>query len=189
MAIEIHHDPRRLHGGTSRRTPLDPPMPSFQCTTCGETHDGLPDLTFLSPDLYHALSRAERAGRAWITTDLCRVDDHHFIRCTLDIPIVGHKECLCFGLWLSASEKNFERYRELFDDDDPPRERYVGYISNEIPGYRGTRGLVGAATLQPHNRRPTVELEPTDHPFAVAQREGVTLDEAVRLCGPWLHGA
>lgn len=29
--------------------------------------------------------------------------------------------------------------------------------------------------------RPTIELEPTDHPFAVDQREGILLEQAWRI--------
>ena len=161
-------------------------MLSFQCKTCGETHQGLPDLAFDAPYYYHALTEGERASRAKLTPDFCQMDDHYFIRTSLELPIIGHQDTFSYGVWLSVSEKNFLRYWDMFDAEDTPQDRYVGWVANLIPGYPNTLELKGAA----HTRatlRPALELEPSDHPLAVLQRDGVDLEDLINICSELMH--
>ena len=44
-----------------------------------------------------------------------------------------------------------------------------------LPGYPDTLRLKSRAPTRAIGRRPRVELEPTDHPLAVEQRQGITL--------------
>jgi hypothetical protein len=37
------------------------------------------------------------------------------------------------------------------------------------------------AHYQGNNQRPLIKLEPSDHPLALAQKDGITLDEAWRI--------
>lgn len=161
-------------------------MLSFKCKTCGETHHGLPDLAFDAPYYYQAIAQSERGARTKLTADFCQVDDHYFIRTSLEIPIIGQAETFSYGVWLSVSEKNFLRYWELFDVADPPQDRYVGWVANQVPGYPNTLELKGAA----HTRktlRPYLELEPSDHPLAVLQRDGIDLEDLVHICSEIMH--
>ena len=41
---------------------------------------------------------------------------------------------------------------------------------------------------QAGNLRPLVELEPTDHPLAVEQRNGITMDRVREIAEALLHG-
>jgi hypothetical protein len=41
--------------------------------------------------------------------------------------------------------------------------------------------------LRPLNKRPLVELEPTDHPLAVEQRNGITMARVREIVEPLLH--
>lgn len=45
----------------------------------------------------------------------------------------------------------------------------------------------GVVHLQPVPTRPLVELEPTEHPLAVDQREGITPDRAREIVMAVLH--
>ena len=50
-----------------------------------------------------------------------------------------------------------------------------GWFSTEPPGYsESTLKLRTLIHTQPVGERPHIELEPTEHPLAVEQREGVT---------------
>ena len=44
-----------------------------------------------------------------------------------------------------------------------------------------TLSLKTRAHFRGDGMRPSIELEPTDHPFAVHQREGISLDEAWKI--------
>ncbi|HZG42899.1 MAG TPA: DUF2199 domain-containing protein [Longimicrobium sp.] len=55
-------------------------------------------------------------------------------------------------------------------------------------GYPDTLLLKTYVHLQPVPVRPLVELEPTDHPLAVDQREGVTQERAREIVEAVLHG-
>jgi hypothetical protein len=62
----------------------------YKCTTCGEEHEGLPDLSFASPFHFGTVPEAERAKRAILTSDTCVIDDgDFFVRVCLPIPIRG----------------------------------------------------------------------------------------------------
>ena len=160
----------------------------YVCATCGEEHDELPDLGYAAPIYYDSMPEAERGPGTRLTPDLCELNGDYFVRGVIELPIQGTGERFGYGVWLSLSEKNFRRYEELFDETDPPPERYVGWISNRIPGYPDTTELKGAATLRSGRLRPTIELEPTDHPLAVYQREGIPLEAVIEICSKAVHG-
>jgi hypothetical protein len=165
---------------------------SYVCSVCGAEHDGLPALTFKSPDYWHALDEENRAnGRC--DSDVCVTrtpEEHFFVRCALVLPIKnGPERTLEFGVWSTLSRDNFMRYAETFNDADQSKlGPMFGWLSNEIAG-----DFAGAANLKCHihpqddRQRPIVELEPTNHPLALAQRDGITFEYAQHLVHR--HGA
>lgn len=165
---------------------------SFVCSVCGEEHDGLPALTFKSPDYWRALDEESRAaGRC--DADFCVTrtpEENFFIRCVLVLPINdGPERTLEFGVWSTLSRENFMRYGETFSDSDQSKlGPMFGWFSNEMRGdFSGSFNLKCRVHPQDNRQRPMVELEPTDHPLAVAQREGITFEYAQRLMHK--HGA
>jgi hypothetical protein len=61
-----------------------------------------------------------------------------------------------------------------------------GWLATAIAGYRpSTLGLKTNVHTQPVGERPLVELEPTDHPLAVQQRDGISLARAQEIA-QWL---
>jgi hypothetical protein len=160
---------------------------TYKCTKCDKTHEGLPDVAFDAPIYYDGLPESERNERVWKDSDFCQVDTDYFIRGVLEIPIIGHKETFAYGVWTSVSEKNFRRYQKIFKVERPAAERYVGWISNRIAGYPDTLKVKAAAHVRPRGLRPTIEVEPTDHPLAVAQRDGLTMDQVIDIVSEVLH--
>ncbi|HXN55442.1 MAG TPA: DUF2199 domain-containing protein [Myxococcales bacterium] len=53
---------------------------------------------------------------------------------------------------------------------------YFGWFMNYLPGYPSTLWLKTRAHLRPAPLRPVLELEPTDHPLALEQRNGISID-------------
>ncbi len=162
----------------------------YRCSTCKKMHTGLPDLGFASPHQYEGLSKAERRKLAKLSHDFCQIEDDRFIRAVLDVPIVGTNECFGWGVWVSLSQRNFDRYAELFHEDPPAGEGpYFGWLCNQVPSYPDTLNLKTQVHLRSAKHRPRIELEPTDHPLAVHQREGISLADLLARIGDRLHSS
>jgi len=159
---------------------------SFVCSVCGETHDGLAAWALKRPDHWFVLTEEERAeGKC--DDDLCVTPDgHYFVRCVLELPLInGPEETFEFGVWCSLSEPNFRRYVETYNDNDQSKlGPMFGYLSNEMKGFPNSFALKTDVHPQDDRRRPTVELEPTDHPLAVAQREGIAFEKVLEIVHP-----
>ena len=152
-------------------------------------HEGLPDLAFDAPYYYHTVPEAERAQRCTLTSDLCSIDDEDFfIRGCLEVPIAGGDESFAWGVWMSVSRANYRKYVEHYDDPDQSGlGPFVGWLSVRLPGYPDTLKLVVRAHLNDGGERPSLELEPTDHPLAVDQREGVPFERLREIVEASLH--
>jgi hypothetical protein len=161
----------------------------YRCATCGEMHEGLPDVGFDSPIYYHQLGEEERRRVAILTEDWCSIEDRDFfVRGVLPVPIRGHERPFMWGVWVSLSRTNFERYVAHFKEDPPEGEGpYTGWISNQIAPYPDTLRLAAKVHLQAGGWRPRLELAPTDHPLAVHQREGIELEELLGMIDDRLH--
>ncbi len=162
----------------------------FTCATCGEVHEGIPDIAFDAPYYFDQMKPEERAGTAKLSDDFCSIgDEEFFIRTCLRIPIRGYDEDFMWGVWVSLSRENFERYRQVFDKETPPEGEgpYFGWFSNRIGGYPETLNLKTRVHLQSGGARPLLELEPTDHPLSVHAREGIELEALIELIGDRLH--
>lgn len=107
---------------------------AYQCATCGEMHEGIPDVGFEWPDPYFGVPGSERERRIHGTTDTCVIDDENFfIRGVLVIPIRGENTDLGLGVWVSQKRENFEKYLANFDT--PDIGPFFGWLCNRIPCY------------------------------------------------------
>ena len=154
----------------------------FDCATCGQRHVGVPSFGWDWPIQYLMVPEPERARRVELGPDHCIIDgEFFFVRGCLEVPVAGHDEPLSWGAWVSLSASSFERYAELHGDPRrAPGARFVGWLCSAIPGYPDPDPpLTAAVHVRAWPLRPYIELEPTDHPLAVEQREGIT-NERVR---------
>lgn len=104
------------------------------------------------------------------------------------MPIKGTDDTFMWGVWVTLSETNFKRYWDLFDVDPPPPGEgpYFGWLSNRLPSYPDTLNLKTHVHLRAGRQRPSIVLDPTDHPLAVHQRDGISLPELLTIIGdPW----
>jgi hypothetical protein len=161
----------------------------FLCHSCGVWHEGVPlDFGFDLPDI--AVPDEEFDRRVWTDGDFCVVDEKDFfIRGCLQVPVRDAPGPLVYGVWTSLSEKSYRRARELaagaaLAADEPP---WFGWLFNALSLYPQTRLLKSLVHPRPGGLRPTIELEPTDHPLAVEQREGITAERLVEIVGRLLH--
>lgn len=151
---------------------------SYRCSSCGEIHEGLPDLGFNVPDPWFNVPEDERANRIKLDADLCVIDDQEFyIRGVVQIPILDCEQTLGIGVWVSQKEENFRTYIDNYDSSEIGP--FFGWLCCSLTYYEEeTLLLKTMAHFQGGGLRPTIELEPTDHPFSVDQREGISLSKA-----------
>ena len=69
-------------------------------------------------------------------------------------------------------------------DDEPA---IFGWLCNRISIYPETNSLRTNLHLRNDGLRPAIELEPTEHPLAVEQRNGITLDRAQEIIAALSH--
>jgi hypothetical protein len=166
-------------------------MPGYQCRRCGEYHDEPPlHYGFHAPAAWYGVPEGERSQRSLLSSDQCVIDDEHFfIVGNLELPVAGSQERFSWDVWVSLSARNFSRACELWErpgrEIEPP---YFGWLSSSIPGYPETLNLKTMVHTRPVGVRPRIELEPTAHPLAVEQREGITWERVREIAEVVLHG-
>ena len=166
-------------------------MTSFVCATCGQHHDELP-MCFgaAAPALWHSLPETERNTRAELTSDQCVVDGKHFfILGRILLPVVDGPGPFIWLAWVSLSEKNFLRACELWHSErresEPP---YFGWLQSALPYEPTTLSLKTIVQTMPVGERPTISLEPTDHPLTIEQQNGITMARVQQIAEAALHG-
>ncbi|HLH25307.1 MAG TPA: DUF2199 domain-containing protein [Chloroflexota bacterium] len=165
-------------------------VPGYTCHSCGAYHSELPLSYFVPlPDAVLWVPEAERAQRCRILDEVCIIDNEHFfIRGNIEIPIRGQETPFGWTVWTSLSRANFERAVRLWDRpervDEPP---YFGWLNNLLPPYPTTIDLKTHVHTRPVGTRPYIELEPTDHPLAVEQRQGITMARVQEIAEIMLH--
>lgn len=161
----------------------------WKCTTCSELHEGIPDLAVQAPSPWLEIPEAERSSRGRIESDTCVIDERdYFVRGVIEIPIAQTDHTFGYGVWVSLSSANFERFVALGGSSEVPLDPWFGWLSVRLPGYPDTLLLKTHVHLQPRPLRPTIELEPTDHPLAMEQRVGIRLARVYEIVEHALHG-
>ncbi len=163
---------------------------TWTCRSCGQQHRGLPlDFACRAPDPWFGVPEAERAARTKLDSDLCMIDRQYwFVRGCLEIPILDLDDKFIWGVWVSVSKESFDRVLELWDAqnlaEEPPR---FGWLCNNLLPYPTTFGLKTHLHMRAGTARPNIELEPTDHPLAIEQRQGITTRRVEELAELLLH--
>jgi hypothetical protein len=166
-------------------------MPGYRCGRCGEVHDQLPlHYGFHAPASWYAVPEGERSQRCLLSSDQCIIDNEFFfVVGNLELPVVESGERFSWDVWVSLSGRNFARACELWErpgrESEPP---YFGWLNSSIPGYPEASGLKTLVHTRAVGVRPRIELEPTDHPLAVEQREGITWERVQEIAEIVLHG-
>ncbi len=166
-------------------------MEGFRCSTCDEFHSGMPfSYRSPAPAPYFEIPEAERSARTLLSSDQCIIDNEHFfVVGRLEIPLIEREEIFSWDVWVSLSEKNFERMTELWEVAGRESEpQYFGWLSTSLPCYgEETMLLKTNVHTRPVGQRPFIELEPTDHPLAIEQRNGIALQRVQEFAEAVLH--
>jgi hypothetical protein len=158
------------------------------CSNCKESHLGLFDLTCNRPDQFQSDDKrpnSELFGATHILTeDFCILEDqHYFVRCVLQLPIIGSDTAFFgYGIWSTLSKKNFDIYVSTFDEGNQGGlGPWFGWFSNCLKGYPDTLNLKCQVYPQEGRKRPYVEIEPTDNRLYIEQRDGITFERVLEL--------
>ena len=165
---------------------------SYTCRTCSGEHPGPPLVWGAeAPTPYLSLPPEER-DRALLSSDQCVIetpdDVHYFVRGRLEIPILGSEEGFAWLVWVSQSATSFARANELWTT--PGREREpptFGWLCSDLPYPETTLHLKTRVHTRPVGERPVVELEPSDHPLTMEQREGITWRRVQEIAERFAH--
>ena len=157
----------------------------WRCHCCGAEFTGLPmSLAFAAPLGWEELDDAVRQASS-LDEDFCeirhssdRVD--RFIRCVMPLFVRGMETEFVFGVWISVSEPSWEIYRQGFESGFYAEDGCFGYLANDIPDYTGSVLLAANVWFQDDRMRPVVELQDTDHPLVLAQRDGIDVAQIER---------
>jgi hypothetical protein len=163
-------------------------LTSFTCGSCGERHDGVPFSYGIDAPAYWSDDLAGDENSV-LTDEQCIVKgEYFFVRARIVIPVVDASTDFDWGVWVSLSRDSFVRTVDLWEtpgrENEPP---YFGWLSTELPYQPSTLSLKTHVHTQRVGERPLVELEPTDHPLAVEQRDGITVARIQQIAEALLH--
>lgn len=146
------------------------------CSCCGSFHPDVP------------MNHSAGAPEVWtpeladdpdsvLSSDQCVIRGEHFlVRGNIEIPVHDAPEPFSWGVWVSLSRDNYARAVRLWEtpgrESEPP---YFAWLCTSLPMYEDTTTLKTNLHTRPVGTRPFIEVEPTGHPLAVEQREGVTM--------------
>lgn len=150
----------------------------------------MPSFGAEAPDYYYGVPDGERAARCKLTSDTCSIDDtHFFVRGCLDVPVHGAQEAFSWGVWVSLSDTSFRTFEDYYDRSQRSHiGPFFGWLSVELkPLYPSTLSLKTSVRLRDDGLRPLIELEPTDHPLAIEQRAGITVDRLAEIYAHHVH--
>jgi len=155
----------------------------WTCGCCGQQFDSLPlDVGATYPLDYFMVPEVERPARIRHAKSLCAIDgDSFYVRGCIEVPIIGHDDCFAWGVWVSVSKASWDAIRDAWDDPDCAQHGpYFGWLNAVLKLYPDTLNLKTRLHLR-SDVAPYIELEPTDHPLAREQREGITIDRVLEI--------
>ena len=150
--------------------------PTFVCSTCGETHDGLPtDRAFGLPDDVFAIPKDERRTRAHFDTDRCEFGDRCFIRGVFYVPFIDDASSFGWGVWGEVPRATFDRYGELYEVDGTSEPRHPAILANHLTCYPDADAEPMELQFGISSERPEFFATPASRSsLALEQRIGMT---------------
>lgn len=168
---------------------------AFKCNCCGEIHEGSPSIGYRMPDQYACLSEEQRSAMGKISSDFCTITHDegtdYFIRAVLEVPIHGVEEPFLWGVWVSLSEKSFNRYVQTYDSP-VEGDGFFGWVCNAIPAYPYGNSRPADVVVQIGGQRPKVFLhrgEHEDDTLVIDQVHGISVARAQQIAERAFHAA
>jgi hypothetical protein len=142
-----------------------------------------------APVAYSAIPPSDREARTVLTPDQCIVDyERFFVRGRLEIPVAGRDDRFLWLVWVEVGFAEYERMNELWTvagrEAEPP---YPGSLATDLTVYPSTLELAVELRTRPVGERPLVRVVDGDHPLAVEQRTGITIERVQQIGERILH--
>jgi hypothetical protein len=163
----------------------------YFCTICKQFHSELPiSYGCDEPASYNSLPLEDRPTRAVLTPSQCIIDNQkYFIRGLVEIPILGLSEPFLWGVWASVWKKDFEETDKHWHIQG--REKligpYKGRLNNSLSEYPDTLNLKCTIQVGPVGERPLFYIDEADHPLAIEQRQGISLERVQQIASIFMH--
>jgi len=152
----------------------------YLCGQCGERHEGLAfAFAFGAPLAWEQLSPADRGSDSVLEDEICVIHgSQYFVRGLIEIDVVDAGTRFAWNVWSSLSAANFERALSIWSRPARVNETpYFGTLSNDLtPAYRSALNLKVKVHTRELGSRPYIEVELTNHPLAIEQRHGISLE-------------
>jgi hypothetical protein len=85
-------------------------------------------------------------------------------------------------VWVSLSKENFQRCPDRWHSPGRVSEHpYFGWLSSSIPSYPETLNLKTMVHTRAVGVRLEVQVEPTEHPLSLEQRNGITWERVSEI--------
>lgn len=166
---------------------------AFTCSCCGKLHEGSPSFGFRAPDHYSSLSEEQKLEVGSLSNDFCTIGNGEgtdfFIRAFPEVPIHGIERPFLWGVWVSLSQKSFERYRETYNSQ-VEGEIFFGWVCNSIALYPHHSPRRADVVVKGDKCRPRIVLhrgDPNDDPLAIDQAHGISILRAQSLAERAMH--
>ncbi len=158
-------------------------MPRYQCTHCGQQHDGIPAFHADRPAPYWDVPEDKRESDVFLTSDSCVIaEKFFFVHGCLEIPIHNAEDVFTWGVWVSLKEENFFLWQENYATSQRGHiGPFFGWLCTQLPIYPDTLYLKTMVYLRDNGIRPLIELDAANHPLSRNQREGITLQRALEI--------
>jgi hypothetical protein len=167
---------------------------SYLCSECGEIHKGSPSFSFKFPTYFFDVPDAEREERVFVSDDICHIrpakdddgEDVFCIRIVLEVPIKGVDDPFTWGVWVTQSKENFDKYVETFGQDQSTFGSF-GWLAVNMPFYNRSDAGAHLVHLEcdvqwgTKGQRPKAVLWESAHPLSVDQREGISWKKAIMI--------
>ena len=136
------------------------------------------------------MSSDDRDNRCTIASDQCVIDQEaFFIRGLLEIPVRDSDQVFLWGVWARVWEKDYDELSESWEEQgrEGLRGPFKARLANKLAVYPNTLDLKVTIRVRPAGQRPLFFVEDGDHPLAIAQRLGMSMEEAQEMGARLLH--
>lgn len=142
-----------------------------------------------APISYYDVPESERATRCELGSDDCVIDGGmFFIRGCIEIPVIGEAEPFSWGVWVSLSETSYIEWIKCYSLEKRSHVGpFFGWLNAWLSPYPDTVSLKTRVHIRDNAIRPLIELQPTDHPLAIEQRDGITVERVAELYSLMMH--
>jgi hypothetical protein len=159
------------------------------CQICGANEEEIPLCFGIDAPWRALVPEAEFDRRVELTRDQCVVDEKlFFIRGHIEIPVHDFPEPPSFSVWSSLSKESFLHVCERWEAPDRATDApYFGWLCSPIAIYPSTINLKLSVQSRPPGLTPLFTVEPNDHPLALDQRNGISIERWHEFAHRLLH--